>query len=463
MNFTKDTYTARRKALRNEIKSGLILINGNDLAPMNYEHNVYPFIQDSTFLYFFGIEKEGLMGLIDIDNNKDYLIGHDPDIDDIIWEGPVPSLADYSKKIGTDGTMSIGELKEMLENAKERRVYFTPQYRGDNKLKVAKLLNLDPYTINEHISEKLLYAIAKLRNIKTEEEIALMEEASRSGIEMHLEAMRAVASNEFEYEVESAVRAVATKNGGNLSFPSIVSVNGQTLHNPYYNGRLTEGRLLLVDAGIRASSGYCSDMTSTIPVDGKFTAKQRDMYNLLIDMYNHGEGMLKPGVSYKEVHLSVCRVLAEGMIERGLMKGNAEDIVKEGAHALFMPHGLGHMIGLDVHDMESFGEKIVGYNGEEKSKQFGLSSLRMGRTLEEGFVITVEPGIYFIPELIKKWKDEDRFIQYINYNKVEEYTDFGGMRYENDYLITATGARMLGGSRPRSADEVEAFMASCKL
>jgi len=460
MHLNKEIYIERRKSLKSKLKSGIILLNGNDYASMNYEHNVYHFIQDASFLYYFGIEKAGLLGLIDIDNNIDYLVGNEQNINSVIWEGATASLSDYSELIGTDKILSILDLEEFLRSD-TRKKYFTPQYRGDNKLKMANLLNLNPYNINENVDEKLLYAIASDRNIKSSEEIELMEESARVGVEMHLEALKTAKIGKKEYEVESAIKAVAAKYYGDLSFPSIVSVNGQTLHNPYYKNTLKNGDLLLVDAGVRLKSGYCSDMTTTIPVNGKFSDKQKSMYNLLIEMYDKALLLLKPKVSYKEIHLETAKVLAKGMIERDIMKASVEEIVKAGAHALFMPHGLGHLIGLDVHDMENFGEKIIGYNGEEKSKQFGLSNLRLGRKLEKGFAITVEPGIYFIPELISKWKSENKFMEFINYEKIEnEYLDYGGMRYENDFIITDSGAYQLGGKRPKTADEIEAFMAN---
>lgn len=457
MIFTRETYKKRRNRLMELFGSGLIVINGNDLSPMNYKHNVYPFIQDSTFLYYFGIEKEGLIGIIDCDNNTDYLIGHNPSIDDIIWEGPVPSLRDYSDRIGTDKTIEIDHLGSFLKENLER-IKVLPQYRGDNQIKLANLLGINIDSLDNYVDEKLLYAIASMRNYKSDEEVELLEEACRFGVEMHLEALKVCKPGRFEYEIESAIRAVATSHDGHLSFPSIVSVNGQTLHNPYYKGLLEDGKLLLVDAGIRHSNGYCSDMTSTIPVSGKFTDKQKDLYNLLIEMYDGAVKLLKPGISYKEVHLETCKILAEGLVKRGFLRGSIDEIVKNGAHALFMPHGLGHMIGLDVHDMENFGEKIVGYNGEEKSKDFGLSNLRLGRELEKGFVITVEPGIYFIPELIRKWQVEGINKDFIIFDKVFEYINFGGMRYENDFLITERGSYQIGGKRPKTAEEIEKFM-----
>ncbi len=458
MIFTKEVYKQRRKKLRNFIGNGLLIINGNDLSPMNCLHNVYPFVQDSTFLYYFGIEKEGLIGIIDSDNDIDYIIGQNQSIDNIIWEGTIPSLKDYSAKIGTDKILEINQLEDFLKKNIDR-VKLLPQYRGDNKIKLANLLGISIKNLDNYVDEKVLYAIANMRNYKSNKEVELLEEACKFGIEMHIEALKVCKPGKFEYEVESSIRAIATSHGGQLSFPSIVSVNGQTLHNPHYNGRLEEGKLLLVDAGIRHPNGYCSDMTSTIPVSGKFTEKQRDLYNLLIEMYDGAIKLLKPGINYKDVHLETCRILAKGLVSRGFLKGSLDDIIKNGAHALFMPHGLGHMIGLDVHDMENFGEKIVGYKGKEKSKQFGLSNLRLSRELEKGFVVTVEPGIYFIPELIRKWQVEGINVNYINFDKVFEYINFGGMRYENDFLITEEGSYQIGGNRPKTADEIEKFMA----
>lgn len=455
MTFAKKTYIKRRKELKKQMKSGLILIAGNDLIPMNYEHNVYHFVQDSTFLYYFGINKEGYIGLIDADNDKDYLFGPSPTIDDIIWEGNLPGLNDMANNIGVENILFEDSLNEILKN---RKIFYVNQYSPCSKMKLGKLLNLNPYNINENASYKLMEVITNQRNIKTAEEIKMMNEEAEIGKKMHLKALETAKAGMKEYEVEAAIRKVALENNSQLSFPSIVTINGQILHNPNYNDKLEDGKLLLVDAGSRGFHGYCSDMTSVIPVSGKFTEKQRDMYNLLIKMYNHAESILRAGITYREIHLSVCKIMAEGMIKRGLLKGNVDEIINNGVHALFMPHGLGHMIGLDVHDMESFGEELVGYGGKGKSTQFGLKSLRLGRKLEAGFCLTVEPGIYFIPELIKKWKNEGNFMEYINYDKAEEYLDFGGMRYEGDYVITKNGASLLGGYRPRTADEVEEFI-----
>lgn len=455
MIFDKEVYIKRRETLKATLKKGLVLVGGNELIPMNYEHNSYHFVQDSTFLYYFGINKEGYLGLIDIDNNKEYLFGNNPTMDDIIWEGPLANLETIANNVGIENILDTLQLKELLEN---RNVLFINQYSSSNKMRLGELLNLSPYTINEKASYELMEAICNQRNIKSPQEIEIMNEEAKIGRVMHLKALEMAKIGKKEYELEAEIRKVALENNSQLSFPSIVTVNGQILHNPNYDGILEEGKLLLVDAGSRGIHGYCSDMTSVIPVGGTFTPKQKNMYELLIAMYEKAESLLKPNITYKEIHLEVCKVLAEGMVQRGLMEGNIDDIVSQGAHALFMPHGLGHMIGLDVHDMENFGEELVGYGGASKSVQFGLTSLRLGRTLEIGFVFTVEPGIYFIPELITKWKNEKKFMEFINYQKVEEYLDFGGMRYEGDYAITEKGAKLLGGYRPRHAHEVEEYM-----
>jgi len=455
MTFNKETYINRRKHLIQNIKNGIIILCGNDLVPMNYASNTFHFVQDATFLYYFGINKEGYIGIIDIDNHKEYLYGPNPTIEDIIWEGDLPSLDSIAEEIGVENTINYKDLFHLL---KDNQVHYINQHSPSSKMKLAELLSENPYKINEKSSYTLMEIIANQRNQKSAEEIEIMEQEARIGKAMHMKALEIAKVGMKEYEVEAEIRKVALENNSQLSFPSIVTINGQILHNPNYNGTLEEGKLLLVDAGSRGAHGYCSDMTSTIPVGGKFSAKQKDMYELLIEMYEKAESLIKPKITYKEVHLEVCKVLTKGMIKRGLMTGAVDEIVKNGAHALFMPHGLGHMIGLDVHDMENFGEELVGYGGEDKSTQFGLSSLRLGRTLEEGFVFTVEPGIYFIPELIKKWKNENKFMEFINYEKVEEYIEFGGMRYEGDYVITSNGARLLGGYRPRYAHEIEEYM-----
>lgn len=455
--FTKETYIERRKVLKENVKNGVILICGNDLSPMNCEDNAYPFMQDSTFLYYFGLNRENLFGVIDIDNDKEYIFGNEITMDDIIWMGPQVTLQKQCESVGVKNLSPIEDLENFILSLKneKRTLHYIPQYRHSIMIKMSEWLKISPKEINNHVSRELCFAVANQRNIKTEEEIIELEKAVNVTRAMHLAAMEKIKPGMMEYEVATILENVAKSQNCGLSFPTICSINGQTLHNHYHGNKIKDGDLLLIDAGARLENGYCGDMTTTHPVSGKFTEKQKDIYNLLISMFDKAEELIKPGITYMAVHLAVCKVLAEGMISRGILKGNADEIVEKGVHALFMPHGLGHMMGLDVHDMENIGEPIVGYNGAEKSKQFGLSSLRLGRTLEKGFVFTVEPGIYFIPELIEKWKSENKFIEYINYDELEKYIDFGGMRYEGDYLVTETGNRRLGDTMPKYPDEIE--------
>ena len=455
--FNRDTYIERRRRLKGSVKEGVILICGNDESPMSYADNCFQFTQDSTFLYFYGIDRAGLFGVIDIDNNREYIFGTDFTIDDTVWMGPLSFLKEEAKKCGIDETGEISDLTSLLAGIKSqgRRIHYTNQYRHLNIINLSKWLKLGVDEVNENISEELTYAVATLRNIKTAEEIVELERATNVTREMHLAAMRYAKPGMKEHEVAARVTEAAKRFNATHSFFTICTRNGQTLHNHNHSNILQEGDLLLLDCGARLDNGYCGDMTSTMPVSGRFTEKQGDIYSLLMDMYDSAESVLKAGVTFKEVHLKVCRTLAAGMIERGLMTGDVDKIVASGAHALFMPHGLGHMIGMDVHDMENFGEKIVGYNGEEKSTQFGLKSLRLGRELEVGFAFTVEPGIYFIPELIAKWKKEGTNAEFLNFDRIEEYLDFGGMRHEGDYIITEDGYRRLGDKMPKYIDEIE--------
>lgn len=455
--FNKETYVTRREKLKESMGSGLILIPGNDDSPMSYAHNCLEFIQDSTFLYFFGIDRAGLFGVIDIDNNKEYIFGTDFTLDDTVWMGPLSFLKDEALKVGIENTGEIADLVELLSGRKD--YHYPNQYRHLNIINLAKWLGIHTDEINKFASEKLMYAAANLRNYKSEEEIIELENATNVTREMHLAAIKAVRAGMKEYEVAAEVTKVAKMHNATHSFFTICTRNGQTLHNHNHSNTFKDGDLMLLDCGARLANGYCGDMTTTTPVSGKFTDKQRDMYDLLIEMYDRAEEVMKPGVTNLYVHLEVSKVLANGMIKRGLMKGDANRAVEAGAHALFFPHGLGHMIGLDVHDMENFGEVIVGYNGEAKSTQFGLKSLRLGRTLEEGFALTVEPGIYFIPELIARWKADNTNAEFLNFDKIEEYIGFGGMRHEGDYIITADGSRRLGEKMPKYPHEIEELIA----
>jgi len=457
--FSKETYIERRKKLKEELKkekkSGLILIPGNSEASMDFLDNTYDFKQDSSFRYYFGIDRADMFGLLNIDNNKDYIFGYDYTISDMIWMGPQDSLKNESINFGIENTGSYEDLKVFLKNNRDKKIHYHPQYRSKNIITLGELLNKTPKDIKNGSSEELCYAIANQRNYKSSEEIEKIEAAVNVTRAMHLKAMQTAKAGMKEYEVTANIQEIVLGNHCTNSFPTICSTNGQTLHNHYHGNTLESGKLLLIDCGAKSDSGYCGDMTTTFPVDAKFTPKQAVIYNILIDAYNHTESILKAGITYKEVHLATCSKIAEGLKSLGLIVGDLEKAVKNGVHALFMPHGLGHMMGMDVHDMENFGEVIVGYNGEAKSTQFGLSSLRLGRILEDGFVFTVEPGIYFIPELIKKWKDEGINSEFLNFEKIEEYLNFGGMRYEGDYVIENGRSRRLGLKMPKTIEEIE--------
>jgi len=455
--MTKDTYIKRRRLLKEKVREGIIVFPGNSLSSMTYEANSYDFYQDSTFRYYFGINRNDLTAVIDIDNNKEYIFGYDFTLNDIIWMGSVKSLKEEAYGVGVENTGSLEELKSLIAklNRDRSKIHFINQYRWDNKILISEIIGCDPRKVNDYVSPSLSYAVANQRNIKSMEEILELEKATNVTRLMHLEAMRNVKPGMKEYEVEALIRRVARENNSNLSFPTISTINGQILHNEHYANELISGRMMLVDCGAKIESGYCGDMTTSYPVDKKFNERQRDLYNILINAYNHGETAMKAGTLYKDVHLEVATKLAEGLRAKNILKGRVEDIVANGAHALFMPHGLGHMIGLDVHDMENIGEKIVGYGNEKRSTQFGLSALRMGRELENGFTFTMEPGIYFIPELIKKWHKEGVNSNFINFDEVEKYLDFGGMRYEGDYVIENGKGRRLGKKMPKSVEEVE--------
>lgn len=454
--FNRNTYEKRRKELKKIVGEKFIIIPGNSESPMSYKDNCYNFIQDSTFSYYFGLNSPDLVGVIDVINDKEYIFGREFTIDDIVWMGQQKTFKERSLEVGIENFLEKEELKEIIKNIDRKDIVFTNQYRLENIIFLSELLGENYNTINTNFSEELVRAIVSMRNIKTDEEIVEMERATNVTREMHLEAMRVAKKGMKEFEVVSALEAVAKRHNATMSFHTICTVSGQTLHNHYHGNELKDGDLLLVDCGARLENGYCGDMTTVFPVSGKFNDVQKDFYSLLIKMFEKAEEITKAGITNKEVHLEVCKVLAQGMVDRGLLKGDIDEIVKSGAHALFFPHGLGHMIGMDVHDMENFGEKIVGYTEDiERSTQFGLKSLRLGRELKEGFVITIEPGIYFIPELIKKWKDSNMHLDFINYDEVEKYIGLSGMRYEGDFLITKDGNRRLGEKMPKYFNEIE--------
>jgi len=462
--FKKDVYIGRRNKLKEKLKGGLALFLGNTESAFNYPDNAYHFRQDSSFLYFFGLDIPNLAGLIDLDSGKEYLFGNDFSIDDIIWMGPQPKIQELAANIGVENTEAFDQLANYLRNAKNqsRNIHILPFYRGDTIIQFSNLLEIHQAETEDYISVELIKAVVDLRSIKDKYEIEELIKASAIGYKMHTTAMRMAKPGVYEQEIAGTVEGIALAHGGALSFPIILSQNGETLHNHYHGNMLQEGKLMLTDTGAETPLHYASDNTRTVPVGGKFSQKQKDIYNIVLNANNHAISLIKPGIPYRDIHLESARILAEGLTELGIMKGNPVDAVQEGAHAMFMPHGLGHMMGLDVHDMENLGEDYVGYDNEfKRATQFGLRGLRLGRRLQEGFVLTSEPGIYFIPDLVKKWKAEKINAKFINFDKVlDEYVDFGGIRLEDDILVTETGYQMIGKRIPITVEEVEETMKS---
>ena len=454
--FSKDTYIARRAKLKRTIGSGLLLFLGNDESGMNYADNTYDFRQDSTFLYFFGLPYAGLSAIIDIDDDKEIIFGDELTIDDIVWMGAQPTLKEKSEMAGISEVRPSKEIENYLKAAamKHRQIHYLPTYRAEHQVKLLQWLGIAPGM--EQPSVPFIYGVVNQRNYKTAEEIAEIEKACMVTADMHLTAMRTVRPGIRESEVAAAVAEVAYANNYRLSFPVIATINGQTLHNHDHSHMIKSGDMLLLDAGAETEMGYAGDMSSTIPADDKFTSRQKDIYDIQVAAHEAAVAALRPGVPFVDVYELSCRVIMEGLKEFGFVKGDPMEAVKAGAHAMFMPTGLGHMMGLDVHDMENLGEVYVGYNGKPKSTQFGRKSLRLGRELEPGFVLTIEPGIYFIPELMDLWRREGKFTEFINYEKLFTYKDFGGIRNEENYLITNDGARILGKKIPLHTEEVEA-------
>lgn len=455
--FVKETYIKRREELKRSVGSGILLFLGNEEVGMNYTDNTYRFRQDSTFLYFFGLNYAGLSAIIDIDNDREIVFGNELTIDDIVWMGTQPTLKEKAHSIGIDQTRPVVELKQYLEDALEKgqTVHYLPVYRAEHAVKLSGLLGIRMGV--QYPSVPFIRSVVNLRNHKTEEEIAELERACDVTADMHVTAMRTARAGMKEYEVAAALEAVAQANGCFISFPTIATVNGQTLHNHYHGNTIKDGDMVLIDAGAETEMGYCGDMSSTVCAGNRFSSRQRDIYDIQVAAHLAAVQALRPGTAFSDVYDLSCRTICEGLKGLGLMKGDPAEAVAAGAHAMFFPCGLGHMMGLDVHDMENLGEVWVGYDGQPKSTQFGRKSLRLARPLEPGFVLTIEPGIYFIPELIDLWRSEGRFKDFINYSQVETFKDFGGIRNEEDYLITETGARRLGKKIPLTAEEVEAM------
>jgi len=460
--FNRETYIFRRQKLKAKISDGIILLAGNVDSPMNYADNTYYFRQDSSFLYFFGLDYQKLAAVIDVDSGEEFIFGDDVDIEDIIWMGPQVSLQEKAEKVGISTTQPYSKLQQTIEKAisSGRKIHFLPPYRGENKILLSELLGISVSKLKAYSSLQLIKAIVELRSVKEDQEIAEIRKACAVGYQMHVTAMKMAKAGVWEQTIAGTIEGIANSGGGMVSFPVILSQNGETLHNHDHSKNLQNGRLLLVDAGAEVGSHYASDFTRTVPVGGKFTAQQREIYEIVLATNNHARELTKPGSTYLSVHLSAMEVIASGLKAIGLMKGDVKDAVAAGAHALFMPHGLGHMMGLDVHDMEDLGQIYVGYDEETRPvNQFGTAYLRMGRRLQKGFVITNEPGIYFIPALIEKWKAEKINTDFINFDKLESYLDFGGIRLEDDILVTETGSEIIGDRIPITAEDVERIMA----
>lgn len=464
--FSKQTYISRRAELKKLVKSGIIILFGNNESPANFPNNGYhPFRQDSTFRYYFGQNRDGLVGVIDIDNDIETLIGDEIAIDDIVWYGAVDSVHDMAKQVGVDNSAPMSSLRTITNDAlrQKRTVHFLPPYRYDIKLLIFDLLGIHPNQQKEAASMPLIQAVVKMRSTKTAEEIEELERAAVIGYKMHTTAMAGCKPGVIEKELAGRLDGIANGLGSMVSFPTILSQHGEIMHGAPSAQPLEAGRLMLCDAGAETMEGYCSDNTRTTPVSGKFTQRQLEIYSIVCDAHDYALKVAKPGVKWWDVHFGVCRLITDRLKELGLMKGDTEDAVREGAHAMFLMHGLGHMMGMDVHDMESFDQINVGFDDEVRPnlEQFGTNCLRMGRRLQEGFVVTDEPGIYFIPQLIDEWKAKGLYKDFINYDKLETYKDFGGIRIEDDLLITKDGCRFIGKDRiPYRPEDVEAFMAA---
>ena len=468
--FSKDVYARRRQTLvakmadsAAEGKRGIALFIGNTEAPAQYKDNCYKFRQDSTWLYFFGIDQPLYAAIIDLDNGNETVFANDVEIGDIIWMGPQPSVASVAASVGVEKSAPYTDLNAAVAKvlAEGRPVHFVKPSRYYNTMKIASLLGCGTDEVAGRFSLALTKAIISMRLVKEDCEIEAIDDACNLGYEMHTVARNSIVPGIIEQEIVGKMDGVTLSKGWGVSFPTILTQHGETLHNHLHDKIIEPGKLMVIDAGAESNVHYASDFTRTYPTSGKFTAKQREIYQIVCDCNEFAFSMTRPGISYREVHLKTMHLMLEELRALDIVRGDVQDMVEAGIAGLFMPHGLGHNMGLDVHDMEDYGENYVGYDDDQsRSPQLGLSSLRMARKLVPGNVITDEPGIYFIPALIEKWKSEKTDQGFVNYSKLESYYDFGGIRLEDDVLVTADGARRLGKERlPISPDDVEAAMA----
>ena len=462
MLFTSSTYSERRRTLRSKVGSGLIVLFGHNEAPANYPANAYKFRQDSSFLYFFGQQRDGLVGVIDADSGCEWLIGDDIDIEDIIWTGFVPSVHDLAAEVGVEQSAPMAELERLIDGAraKGQTIHFLPPCRHDIMIQIGDLLGIHPLQARAAASLTLIKAVVDMRAVKSPDEIAEIERALAIGYDMHTTAMKACRPGVTEKYIAGLLEGIACSYGCKVSFNTILSMHGEIFHGDPSLRPLEAGRLMLVDAGAETVNNYCSDNTRVTPISGRFTPRQRDVYTIVEACHDLVIEKARPGIKWMDMHLDVCRLMTDRLKDLGLMRGNTDDAVAAGAHAMFLQHGLGHMMGMDVHDMEGLGQIYVGFDDEVRpSTQFGTDCLRCGRRIQPGWVLTDEPGIYFIPALIDKWRAEGLHKEFINYDLLETYKDFGGIRLEDDILITPTGCRVLGDRIiPYHADDVEAFI-----
>jgi Xaa-Pro aminopeptidase len=458
--FDKQVYTNRRDVLKQNIgHDGIILLMGNEDSSMNYKDNTYLFRQDSSFLYYFGLDTHGLAAIIDADTGEEVIFGNELTIDDIVWTGTLPTVSEMAGMVGVTQTKPYDHITHYIHKAvtSGRSIHILPPYRPENKIKLAAWLNTSLADIAKYISVKLIKAVIAQRVIKTPLEVAELEKAVNISIDMELAVIKHTRPGIKEYELVAKAHEVAIANNARLGYPAIITTYGQTLHTHYYGNTLQEGRMVLSDIGAENAMHYGGDLTRTFPVGKSFTSRQKELYNVVLNSMDYAISMLKPGVRYKDIHLAACQKLVQGLTDVGIMKGDAAEAVEAGAHTMFFQCGLGHMLGMDTHDMEDLGEQYVGYTDALKKETsiFGLKSLRLGRELEAGFVLTVEPGIYIIPELIDRWQSENKYDEFINYDVLNTYRDFGGIRIEDNFLITDTGSKLLGKYLPKTLEEIE--------
>lgn len=454
--FAKEVYIQRREELKKQFNSGIILLLGNGEAPMNYPGNTYTFRQDSTFIYYIGLTTPDLAYVLDIDNNKEYLLGDELTMDDIIWMGNLPSLKERAAEVGIETIRPFSDLSKLITQENAKQVHYLKPHRYRNQIILSELFGKNVSGILESYSVELTKAVIKMRLIKSPEEIKELENAGMIGYAMHITAMKMCQPGIAEQEIAGMIEGIAISKGSRVSFATILSMNGQTLHNHDHSGILEPGRLMLCDAGAENNNHYASDFTRTTPVGGNYTSRQKDIHNIVLQALNESIELAKPGITYKSVHRNAYKVVFEGLRNLGLVKGDTEEALNLGVPGLFMPHGLGHAMGIDVHDMEDLGETLVGYDDEiQRDPMFGYKSLRFGKRLVPGHVLTVEPGIYFVPQLIEKWKAEKMHADFINYDKLTDFYDFGGIRLEDDILITDKACRLVYEKRlPVTVEEI---------